>query len=208
VLPVVSFTNWVGQVANTATSFRGLALSPHRSFVAPFQSLDAGVGQVAKLATAAKSGPWLRIASMMTPPRLRTPFVASAEVGVGHEVKPLSDVRRTDARRAKISRPEGVALCFHVSVYKVDPLEAIRACNLLAKDDWRAALRDEVVECGPEVPLVSKRSSLACRAERLAGAGTGPNRSVVRPAGEPKRGRPAADAGEEVALGVAGEVAG
>jgi hypothetical protein len=47
----------------------------------------------------------------------------------------LSDVRRADARSAQISSPEGVARGFHVSVYKVEPAEAVLACNLLAKDD-------------------------------------------------------------------------
>jgi hypothetical protein len=61
----------------------------------------------------------------------------SVAFGVGHPNKPeaLSDVRRADARSAQICRPEGVARCFHVSVYKVEPTEAVLACNLLAKDD-------------------------------------------------------------------------
>mgnify|MGYP003338890493 FL=1 len=50
-------------------------------------------------------------------------------LGVGHplcgEVQSLSDVRRTDARSAEIERPDGVVRCFHVSVYKVEPLQAV-----------------------------------------------------------------------------------
>jgi hypothetical protein len=42
---------------------------------------------------------------------------------------------RTDARSAQISRPEGVALAFHVSRYKVEPSEPIQACNLLSNND-------------------------------------------------------------------------
>jgi hypothetical protein len=63
--------------------------------------------------------------------------LSSCVVGVGQPNKPeaLSDVRRADARSAQISSPEGVARCFHVSVYKVEPAEAVLACNLLAKDD-------------------------------------------------------------------------
>ena len=46
----------------------------------------------------------------------------------------------------------------------------------------------------------------ARRAERLAGATSGPNRPIWRPVGDGKRERPSADAGEEVALGVVGKV--
>jgi len=57
----------------------------------------------------------------------------SLDDGVTHEEQPLPDVRRTDARSAEISRPEGVARSFHVSLYKVEPSEAVFARNLLAK---------------------------------------------------------------------------
>jgi hypothetical protein len=127
---------------------------------------------------------------------------------VGHPVEPVADVRRTDARSRKRHRPEGVRHGFHVIVYKVDPSVCVFARNLLSKNRWRAALFDEVVPRRPEVPLVIKRKSFACRAERLARAGTGPNRSIVGPAGTPQRVRPDADAGKEMALGVGLEIAG
>ena len=82
----------------------------------------------------------------------------------------LTDVRRTDARSAKIGRPDGVTLVFHFSVYKVEPTEASLACNLFAKDDWRAALADEIVPGRPQVPLVVESFALSCGAEWLAGA--------------------------------------
>lgn len=132
------------------------------------------------------------------------PFAGCAS-GVGHEPQPLPDVRRTDARSAEIDRPDGVTRTFQVSVNKVEPVETVAACNLLAKHDARAALRDEVVPRGPKVPLVSKPASAACRAERLARTAARPDRAVVRPAGEAQRVRPDADAGEEVALIIAGE---
>jgi hypothetical protein len=109
-------------------------------------------------------------------------------------------VRRTDARRRERDRPEGVTHDFHVIAYKVDPRVRVLACNLLSKDDCRAALFDEVVEVGPQVPLVIKPSSLACRAERLARTGTSPNRSVVTPSGRPEGMGPDANACEEMAL--------
>lgn len=117
-------------------------------------------------------------------------------------------MRRTDARSRERHRPEGVRHGFHVIVYKVDPSVSVFARNLLSKNHCRAALFDEVVPRRPEVPLVIKRKSFACRAERLARAGTGPNRSVIWPAGTPQRVRPDADTGEEMALGVGLEVAG
>jgi hypothetical protein len=61
--------------------------------------------------------------------------VAQCVSGQPNKPEALSDMRRADARSAQISRPEGVARCFHVSVYKVEPAEAVLACNLLAKDD-------------------------------------------------------------------------
>jgi len=65
-----------------------------------------------------------------------------------------------------------------------------------------------VTEGGPQVPLVSKPISRTCRAERLARTGTGPNRSVICPAGAAERVRPDTDAGEEVALGESAKVVG
>jgi hypothetical protein len=109
-------------------------------------------------------------------------------------------VRRADARSAQIGCACGVARAFQVSAYKVEPLQAVFACNLLAKDNWRAALGDEVVERGPEVPLIIKPSAFACRAERLTRAATCPHSSVVRPSGQSKSSRPDANAGEEVTL--------
>jgi hypothetical protein len=52
----------------------------------------------------------------------------------------------------------------------------------------------------PKVPLVIEPASFACRGERLAGTGAGPDRAVVRPAGSTQGIGPDADAGEEVAL--------
>lgn len=129
-------------------------------------------------------------------------------LGVGHPVQSLTDVRRTEARRAGINRPCGVTLCLQVREYKVDPSESVFACNLFAKNDDRFALFDEVVECWPQVPLVIKPSAFACRAERLARAGTSPNRSVVTPPGLSQCVAPHSAAGKKVALGKSAQVAG
>lgn len=83
-------------------------------------------------------------------PAALLPFCAGVPaIGVGHDPQPLPDVRSADARSAEIERPCGVALDFQVRENKVEPHEAVRACNLFAKDDARAALRDEPVPSGP-----------------------------------------------------------
>jgi hypothetical protein len=109
-------------------------------------------------------------------------------------------MRRTDARRRERHTPEGVTQGFQVSVYKVDPRLDSLACNLFSKDDWRPALGNEVVEGWPKVPLVSKPSARACRAERLAGATSCPDRPIIRPSGATQSQRPDANSSEEVAL--------
>ena len=121
-------------------------------------------------------------------------------VGDGHEVEALADVRSTDARRAQIRRPDGVTRSFQVSRNKVEPPEAIRARNLLSKDDCRAALADEPEPLGPEVAVVGFSLAAPRRRERLTGAASGPNRPIVWPAGGPEGVGPDADAGEEVGL--------
>ena len=83
------------------------------------------------------------------PARAEVRYQPLGVVGVGHPVGSVPDVRRTDARSRERDRREGVAQAFHVSLYKVDPRLCVLACNLLAKDDWRAALADEMVEGGP-----------------------------------------------------------
>jgi hypothetical protein len=58
------------------------------------------------------------------------------------------------------------------------------------------------------MPLVSKSSAFACRAERLAWAGACPRGTVIRPSGISQRVAPHADPCEEVALGISVQVVG
>jgi hypothetical protein len=131
---------------------------------------------------------------------------ASLLTGDGHEEETLSEVRRADPRSAQIRSPDGVTRSFQVSVNSVEPLEAVRARNLLSKDDWRPALLDELEPRGPDVSLVVEASPVTCLRPRLARAGSGPALEIVRPSCESERIRPDADPGEEVRLAVALEV--
>jgi hypothetical protein len=128
----------------------------------------------------------------------------SRVVGVGHEdgseVQPLPDVRGADARSAQIGRPNGVARTFQVSANSVEPREAVRACNLFAKDDWRAALADEPEPLGPQVAVVGNSGAATGHREGLTGTRAGPHGAVVRPPGEAEGVGPGAKSGEGVKL--------
>ena len=109
-------------------------------------------------------------------------------------------MRSTDARRRERDGPNGVRHGFQVSLYKVEPRLCVLARNLLSKDDCRAALVDEPMPHRPQVPLVIKPISFACRAERLAWAATGPDGAIIGPSSSPEGIGPDTNAGEEVAL--------
>lgn len=109
-------------------------------------------------------------------------------------------MRRTDARSRQCDRPEGVTVFFHVSLYKIEPSKSNRRINLLSKDDWRSALRNETPEVRPEMPVVGMALLSSGSAEWLAWCGAGPNMSTVSPSGEAKRVAPPTDASKEVTL--------
>mgnify|MGYP003341845860 FL=1 len=178
----------------SATVLRLLSLFPAGLFPFCAGAPAIGVGQCVKCAIAPN---WivLRVNSAGEPCSL-----ALCATGVGHEVQSLSDVRRADARSAEIKSPEGVTRCFHVRLNKVEPTEAVLARNLLSKDCWRAALANEVKPRWPEVPLIINPCSFACRAERLARTGSGPDGAVIGPSGSTQGVGPDADPCEEVAL--------
>jgi hypothetical protein len=89
-------------------------------------------------------GPDVGVGQLATPVRLRS---ATWESATNHN--PLSDVRRAEARSAEIERPDGVTRSFHVSLNKVEPSKSVLARNLLAKDDARSALFNEIMERRP-----------------------------------------------------------
>jgi hypothetical protein len=204
---LASVTVVVGQPAICAVVCK--AIPPWRlvELPGPFVSVALGVGHPANVATPGTQDGLPRASSRIAPSAVLLFFSPSTARGVGHPIKSVSDVRRTDARRRERDRPEGVTHGFQVSVYKVDPRVAVFACNLLSKDDCRLALFDEVVEGWPQVPLVIKPSAFACRAERLARTGTSPNGSVVAPSGRSQGMAPNANTGKKVALGETAQVA-
>jgi hypothetical protein len=81
------------------------------------------------------------------------PREASCAVGLTQPFRcnseALADVWGACERAAGIDRPDGVALSFQIVTYKIEPSEAVLACNLLAKPDVRASLADEVKHCRP-----------------------------------------------------------
>jgi hypothetical protein len=137
------------------------------------------------------------------------PSALSVVRGVGHvagdPVEPLSNVRGVDRESRNIDRPPGVASCFQISSNSVEPSVPSLSRNLFSHDDRGAAGGDEAVEVGPEVSGVVNSGAFACDRERLAGATARPHRSVVGPPGKAEGVGPAADPGEEVALGKASE---
>jgi hypothetical protein len=217
----VSDTRGVGQPAsnacvpsgnagprNTPVLSESLALRAITVSADWFGSIAQGVAQPAIFATCPKSTLTLRPSgvrpSAVVPSGyLRPPFGVR---GVGQPESAVADVRRTEARRRKRDTPEGVIQGFQVSLYKVDPRLCTFVCNLFASDDDRFALADEPFSSGPQVPLVSKPLSFACRAERLAWARTGPDRLIVGPASLAQGVGPYSSASEEVHLRIPGKL--
>jgi len=126
--------------------------------------------------------------------------------GVGHEPQSLSDVRRPDAASRETNRPAGVTFSLQVRLNKVEPSVVNRCFNLFTKDNWRAALADEVEPDRPEMALVGNAPPCTGCAKGLAGATARPNRSVLGPSGKAQGVAPAAKTGEEMALNKSGKI--
>jgi hypothetical protein len=137
-------------------------------------------------------------------------MLLSAVCGVGHvagdPVEALANVRGADRESRNIDRPPGVTSSFQISSNSIEPPVPSLSRNLLSHDDRGSAGSNEAVKVGPEVPWIVCTGSFARDGERLAGAASSPNRSVVRPPGKAESVGPAPDPGEEVALGEASKV--
>jgi hypothetical protein len=131
--------------------------------------------------------------------RSGVPFAGFA-TGVGQPENPLPLVWRSFAASRQIRRCDGIVELFQVKRYSIEPFKSVVWRNLLAKERCRAALRDEAVELGPQVPLVHFALSLAGARKRLAWAASSPNPNIVWPPCELEGIGPSADPGEEVAL--------
>jgi hypothetical protein len=132
----------------------------------------------------------------------------SRVVGVGHKPESIPAMGRVDGTSWDNDRPAGVVLCFQVSRHSVEPVLANRRCNLFSHDDSGPSGTDEAKEVGPQVPIVILGFSFTRNRERLARRGAGPELSIVGPPSKSGCEGPAADAGEEMALPVSGEVGG
>lgn len=211
---LLSFAVVVGQLAGMhfTSALRNEPLN--WPWLASLSGTVKGVGQCETAILVAAGSPTVcllpsGILPVMDMPSLGPlPPFPSLAPGLGHEPQALADVRSTDARSRDTGRCEGVADSFHVILNKVEPAVPNRCFNLLTKDDRRAALLDEVKPEGPQVPLVVEPTTHACHAERLARAGTCPNRRAIQPPRPSEGVTPHADAGEEMALRESGKVVG
>jgi hypothetical protein len=78
-------------------------------------------------------------------------------------------MRRPDASSTQIDAPDRIGTSFQVSSYSGEPLKSILPANLLASDDWRAALRNEAVKLRPKVSFIVCSGVFSSLAEGLAG---------------------------------------
>jgi len=157
-IPGVSFQSrleGVDQEVRVAVADKDGPLFLATSFSAPCVVLESfsaseafGVGHGANSATACRSPPPLLIrpSSCFRSPLSGPPVGVR---GVGHEVQPLSEVRRTEARSAGIRYPHGVTLSFQVRANMVEPSKAVFRANLFAKERDRAADTGEMEETRP-----------------------------------------------------------
>ena len=132
----------------------------------------------------------------------------SERLGVGHPIKPLTDMGRADARSAQIGGPAGISQCFQISAYSGEPFTSIRIRNLFSKRNCRAALGDEAVKSGPQMSLIGMALALSRARKRLTRTGAGPGVPIIAPSGEPEGERPSTESREEMGLGITAEIVG
>jgi hypothetical protein len=126
----------------------------------------------------------------------------SVALAVGHPEQTVTPVGGADACSWQAGGPDGISIALQVSANSGEPLPPILRRNLLSKDRCRPADGDEAVKSGPEVSFVDMATLLSRDRKRLTWEAGGPDGTASGPAREVEGVRPAADAGEEVALPV------
>jgi hypothetical protein len=111
-------------------------------------------------------------------------------------------VWRVDTASREIDCPPGVTFPRQISADSVEPTVASLSRNLLSHDDSGPHGTDEAMKVRPQMPWIICSSAFACRAERLAGTGAGPERGAIRPSSKSSCDRPKSAACEKVGLGV------
>ena len=156
-----------GGVVSPATSFSGIAFAPCMLLRQSLQSRAAVVGHavnrdalvsvsgvplcapVDSESSARGVGHAVNFAAPCILSVLYSGWSFGFAVGLGHPIQALSAMRCADAVCAQYASPDGVTFSRHVCVYSIEPTVANRAFNLLAKDDVREALLDEICEHWP-----------------------------------------------------------
>jgi hypothetical protein len=113
---------------------------------------------------------------------------------------------RIDGTSRDNGRPAGVTDAFQVRLHSVEPILSNRCRNLFSHEDRGPTGADKLKEDGPEVALVFLRFAFPGNGEGLAGGAACPQRPFVGPASKAGGVGPAANPGEEVALGVSAQV--
>ena len=175
--------------------------------IRPFVAVSAEIFAVPAATLAAE---WLVVAEVTEQFDIALIFVSidSRWLLFCDEPESLSDVRSADACSRETNRPDGVVFSFQVIANKVEPPVGNRAFNLLTKEDWRAALADEVIPRWPKMAGIGAAKIGTRRTEGLTRTTARPNRSVIWPSRESEGEAPATNSGEEVALGVSREISG
>lgn len=199
-----SFALGVNQVS-TAALLASVCWEIVVKWIRPFVAVSAEIFAVPAATLAAE---WLVVAEVTEQFDIALIFVSidSRWLLFCDEPESLSDVRSADACSRETNRPDGVAFSFHVIANKVEPPVGNRAFNLLTKEDWRAALADEVIPRWPKMAGIGAAIFGTRRTEGLTRTTARPNRSVIGPSGKSEGVTPTADPGKEVALGEASQV--
>jgi hypothetical protein len=100
-------------------------------------------------------------------------------VAQGDPIDSVSDVGGVHRASRDIDRPAGVTFSLQISADSVEPTIASRSRNLLSHDDRGPTGSDKSKEVGPQVPWIVDTEPFSRLRERLTGARSCPEGSVV-----------------------------